>query len=450
MVKIYNVFKGDKVIWMVFFFLCLISIIEVFSASSGLTYKSQNFIMPMIKHSGIILVGLVFTIVVSHIPCRFFPRLTVPFLIISLLLLFCVLFIGDDVNGAQRQMNILGFSVQPSEIAKGTTVLAVAQILSALQTEDGAHSMAFKYIMWITVPIAFLIMLENLSTAVLLCAVVFLMMFIGRVPWKMLGQLLGLVMISVALLLAFIWFAGKDTEEIKDAEIQKMEMLSKVDTIDGVSEEVVEEEEEGAVEKLFHRADTWKARLMKFFNDEEVTPKEWDLDKDAQVAHANIAIASSNVIGVGPGNSVERDFLSQAFSDFIFAIIIEELGIIGAFFVVMFYVILMFRCRHIAGRCAESFPAFFVMGLGLLFVVQAMFNMMVAVGLLPVTGQPLPLISKGGSSTILNCIYIGAILSISRTALKVNEKPVTPAEDAEAVEVETAEAVVEEQVAENK
>ena len=154
---------------------------------------------------------------------------------------------------------------------------------------------------------------------------------------------------------------------------------------------------------------------------EEVPPEKFDLDKDAQVGHANIAIASSNVIGQGPGNSVQRDFLSQAFSDFIYAVIIEETGIIGAVFVAMLYVVLLFRTGRIANRCENNFPAFLAMGLALLLVTQALFNMCVAVGLVPVTGQPLPLISKGGTSTIINCVYMGAIISVSRTAKKAEK-----------------------------
>ena len=146
--------------------------------------------------------------------------------------------------------------------------------------------------------------------------------------------------------------------------------------------------------------------------------RSYDLDKDAQVAHANIAIVSSNIIGKGPGQSVERDFLSQAFSDFIFAIVIEELGILGAIGVVFLYIVLLYRTARIASRCENNFPAFLAMGLALLLVVQASFNMLVAVGIAPVTGQPLPLISKGGTSTIINCAYIGVILSVSRSAKK--------------------------------
>ena len=156
------------------------------------------------------------------------------------------------------------------------------------------------------------------------------------------------------------------------------------------------------------------------------TPQEYDLDKDAQVAHANIAIVSSGVIGKGPGKSTERDFLSQAFSDFIFAIVIEELGLLGAIAVVSLYIFLLYRTARIASRCENNFPAFLAMGLALLLVVQATFNMMVAVGLAPVTGQPLPLISKGGTSTIINCAYIGVILSVSRSAKKKKDEEIKP------------------------
>jgi cell division protein FtsW len=161
---------------------------------------------------------------------------------------------------------------------------------------------------------------------------------------------------------------------------------------------------------------------VKHLNKKDIAPDEYDLDKDAQVAHANIAIVSSNIIGKGPGQSVERDFMSQAFSDFIFAIVIEELGIFGASFVVLLYIVLLYRTARIASRCENNFPAFLAMGLALLLVVQASFNMLVAVGIAPVTGQPLPLISKGGTSTIINCAYIGVILSVSRSAKKREPK----------------------------
>ena len=153
-----------------------------------------------------------------------------------------------------------------------------------------------------------------------------------------------------------------------------------------------------------------------------VPAAKFDIDGDGQVAHARIAVATSNVVGKGPGNSVQRDFLSQAFSDFIYAIIIEELGLVGGIVVVFLYVCLLVRVGRIAKKCDRTFPAFLITGIALLLVTQALFNMMVAVGLAPVTGQPLPLISKGGTSTFINCAYIGMILSVSRYTAKLEEQ----------------------------
>lgn len=404
--KISNIFKGDKVIWIVFFFLCMISLVEVFSASSHLSYDN-NYVMPMVRHAVMLLIGTFVAVVVLNIPCRYFKLLTVTLLVVSVFTLLWVLVAGQNINGAQRMIPLFGITFQPSEIAKGAVVLAVAQILGVMQHENGADKMAFKYILFITIPITFLILLENLSTAVLLDFVVVLMMFVGRVPMVQLGKLFGVVLVIAALGLAFIFMAGS-----ADSTAQKGDETIVAEQVD----KSAVKKKEGKLEKLFHRASTWRNRIEKFSDDKEVDPKDYDLDKDAQVAHANIAIVSSNVIGKGPGNSEERDFLAQAFSDFIYAIIIEEMGIFGAAFVVFLYVILLFRAARIASQCENNFPAFLVMGLAMLLVVQATFNMMVAVGIVPVTGQPLPLISRGGTSTIINCAYIGAILSVSRSA----------------------------------
>ena len=400
-----NIFKGDKVIWIVFFMLCMISLVEVFSASSNLTYKSNNFIMPIMKHAIMLAVGGFIAVVITNIPCRYF-KLTTPFLIlISVATLLWVLFAGESINGANRVIEIAGQTFQPSEIAKGTIILSEAQILSAMQTERGADRKAFKYILVIALPMIFLIGLENLSTALLLFASMFLLMFIGRVPWIQLGKLAGICVGFALMGILLIEIVGDDTK-VEDSKLTKVEKVEKP------------KKERGAIEKMFHRADTWKARINKFTDDTEVDPQDYDLDKDAQVAHANIAIVSSNVIGKGPGNSIERDFLAQAFSDFIYAIIIEEMGLFGATLVVFLYIVLLFRTARIANRCDNNFPAFLCMGLALMLVIQASANMLVAVGIVPVTGQPLPLISKGGTSTIINCAYIGAILSVSRTAKK--------------------------------
>ena len=400
--KIGNIFKGDKVVWMIFFFLCMVSIVEVFSASSGLTYKSQNYIGPIVYHAGTILVGVLVAIITLNIPCRYFKLMTPFLMLISAVTLLWVLLAGTKVGDAGRWISLFGFTFQPSEIAKGTIVLAVAQVLAAMQREDGADKNTFKWIMRITIPACFLIGLENLSTAAMLFAVVYLMMFIGLVPIRQLAKLAAVIIVFVVFALSMVMIVGHDTSD----EEQQLAQTEQVD---------VKPKKKNAIEKMFHRADTWKSRIMKF-GKPKPSPQEYDLDKDAQVAHANIAIVSSGVIGKGPGKSTERDFLSQAFSDFIYAIIIEEMGIFGAAFVVFLYIVLLYRSARIASRCENNFPAFLIMGLSLMLVIQAIFNMMVAVGLAPVTGQPLPLISKGGTSTIINCAYIGVILSVSRSA----------------------------------
>jgi cell division protein FtsW len=383
-----DIFKGDKVIWMIFFFLCLISILEVFSAASTLTYKSNNIWKPIIQHIFYLGVGTAMVLFVHNIPCRYFKLIPVSLFIIIPVLGYTSV-AGVVQNGGARWIEILGITIQPSEFAKGILVVFTAVVLSINQSEKGADPNAFKYIIFFTLLICGLIGTENLSTAAMLFAVICMMMFIGRVPLSQLGKMFGVF--------AIVGVVGILTLSVVPKE-----------TIAGVPK--------------LQRFTTWSHRIEKFSdNKSEVTPDSFDIDKDAQVAHANIAIATGGIIGKMPGNSVERDFLSQAFSDFIFAIIIEEIGLLGGGFVVVLYLILLFRVARIARNCKNRFPAFLVMGLTLMLVTQALINMMVAVGLFPVTGQPLPLISRGGTSTIINCIYIGMILSVCQYAKKNDE-----------------------------
>ncbi|MBR4898260.1 MAG: FtsW/RodA/SpoVE family cell cycle protein [Prevotella sp.] len=422
--KIGNLFKGDKVIWMVFFFLCVISIIEVFSASSTLTFKSQNYLGPIFYHVLMIVIGLFVAIVTLNIPCRYFKIATPLLLIVSFIMLLWVLVGGESINGANRVIKLLpGITFQPSEIAKGTMVLATAQILSAMQREDGsgAAPQAMKFILSLVLPFILLIGVENLSTAALLFAVIIMMMFLGRIPMNQMGKLIGVlsVLAGIFLVLTFTIGSMDKTEEEKEGKTNEL-------VITNNPQADHQKDEKSVFDVVTHRFGTWRNRVISFFNKEDVPPEKYDLNKNFQVGHANIAIASSGVIGKGPGNSTERDILPQAFSDFIYAIIIEEMGIIGAVVVVFLYIILLYRCARIARRCENNFPAFLVMGLSLLLVVQACINMMVAVEMMPVTGQPLPLISKGGTSTIINCAYIGVILSVSRSAKRIQSATLKP------------------------
>lgn len=386
--------KGDRIVWIVFMVLCCISMVEVFSAASTLSYKSGDYLAPITSHCITLFCGVVVVYVLHLIPYKFFRLIPFTLLPLSALLLAVVMGMGmvadERVNGASRWL----FGFQPSEMGKMSLVVTMAYLLSRFQTADGCSPLAFRPILLVTAVMLGLIAPENGSTALLLAAVVYMQMLIGRVPWRQLGRLTGGVVLLGALAASFI-------------------MLVPPSVYEGVP---------GT-----HRFVTWRNRLTGFAGSDVVPAAKFDIDGDAQVAHANIAIATSHVLGKGPGNSVQRDHLSHSYSDYIYAIVIEELGLLGGTFVVLLYIILLFRVGQIAKRCNDSFAIFLITGVGLLLVSQAMMHMLVNVGLFPVTGQPLPLISKGGTSIIINSVYIGMILSVSRTVdeqmakLAVNE-----------------------------
>ena len=398
-----NLFKGDKVIWIIFLLLCLVSIIEVFSASSTLTYKSGDHWRPITMHIILMLVGAVVVVIVHNIPCRWFKTFIL-LLPVSWILLISVLAIGALTNGARRWIDLGFIQFQPSELAKMGTIITVAYILSRMQEENGANSKAFRYILYVTGFTCLLIFTENLSTAVLLAFSVLLMMYVGRIPFRQLGALVGIGAAALLLALATIKFVPAEAWD----------------------------------DIGLHRMVTWQSRLDNHFDTSVIPPEKFDIDADAQIAHANIAIASSGILGKGPGNSVQRDFLSQAFSDFIYAIIIEELGLVGGGIVAFLYIWLLMRIGRIARSCDKSYYAFLVMGIGFLLVTQAMFNMLVAVGTMPVTGQPLPLISKGGTSTLVNCAYIGIVLSISRHINELKKREAQAAAEEQQAQVHEA------------
>ena len=377
-----RIFRGDRVVWLVFMILMLISIVEVFSAASTLTYIGDRSYWWAIRgHCTNLLLGFAVVYLAHLVPYRFYKAVPVVLVPLSVLMLIWVMFKGTAVNAANRWINLGPVSIQPSELAKVGVIMGTALILSRTQDENGASSNAMKWILWMAGIVCGFIVTENLSTALLLFGVVFLMMYVGRVPMKQLGRLVA-VFAFLGILFGALLFLPYKT----------------LDSLPGLN-----------------RLTTWKARFERFFESSDPVPAaQFKItDENFQETHATMAIAASNIVGRGPGNSVERDYLPQAYSDFIFAIVIEELGLAGGAFVVFLYLWLLVRAAKIAKRCRSYFPAFLVMGCALMLVAQAMLNMMVAVGLFPVTGQPLPLISRGGTSTIINCGYIGMILSVS-------------------------------------
>lgn len=382
---------GDPGIWAVFLILCAISLIEVYSASSRMTFGTSAYWGPIMQHGAFMLMGIFIAWLVHFIPCNYFKLFCTLGMFLSILLLIAVLVIGQKTNDAGRWIQIGFIRFQPSEIAKLSLVGFSCFILSSLRDEKGASLTGFKVVAFATFITIILILTENASTAFIIAIVMFGICFYAQIRKRILiGALcLGAIGIGSAFAVAY-----------------------------SIPEKTLNEWQRS--KGPLHRVPTWVHRITDNQERPE-NPRDFKPQENPQKAYAKVAIATSNVIGRGPGNSRQRDFIPQAFSDFIYAIIIEELGFFGAFVVLGLYLVLMYRSMRIARKCKALFPSYLVMGLALMIVVQAMMNMAVAVGAFPVTGQPLPLVSRGGTSLFITCTYIGMILSVSHTARRKPE-----------------------------
>ena len=372
--------KGDATLWIVFIGLCILSSIEMYSASSTLAYKAANHAAPMLRHVGFLAGGALIAFGIHLIPYRYIRIFSYLGLLLSFLLLIFVLFKGQSENDAARWIVIGGVQFQPSELAKLSVIIVAADLISRIRDNKDNERTYFWNTLIMLGAICPLILFENFSTAFILFVVVFIMMFIGRVSLKRLGLLAG------GLVLALVLGFGA----VKAVPREHMP-------------------------KIFDRAYTWVGRIDRYKTEKKSDKAKYSItDENRQVQYGRIAIARGGVFGVMPGNSVERDFLPQAYSDFIYAIILEEMGLIGGIVVIILYLILLFRAGRIATECSSVFPALLVIGLSLMIVIQTFINMSVATSLIPVTGQPLPLISRGGTSILITCIYFGIILGITR------------------------------------
>lgn len=378
--------KGDTTLWVVFIALCILSIIEMYSASSTLAYKASNHIFPLLRHVGFLGGGILIVFVVHMIPYKYIRIFSYLGLVISTVLLVVVLIKGHSENDAARWLVIGGVQFQPSEIAKLSVIIVAADMISRIRDNKREEWIYFRNTIIMLIIVCGLILLQNFSTAFILFLVVFIMMFIGRISFIYLG--------SFALIL--ILCLGLGYEALKTIP-------------------------ESQMPKALKRSSTWVARIERHFDKNTKENKYVMNDKNRQEIYGQIAIARGGVFGVLPGNSIERDFLPQAYSDFIYSIIVEEMGLIGGFMVIILYLILLFRAGRIAMNCSSVFPAILVIGLSLMIVIQTFVNMSVATSLIPVTGQPLPLISRGGTSILITCIYFGVILGITRQIKSENE-----------------------------
>ncbi len=409
-----GLFKGDKGVWMIYFFLCMISLVEVYSASSRLTFEGGHHWAPMVSQAGFLLFGFLIILFVHRIPCKWFMLLPFVLLPVAILLLLMAVLGGGEINGTNRWLSIGSVSFQPSEVAKAALLMTAAMVLAKTQAEreeyvrgkkrkvvgaiKGKRYLAFAIVGGAALLICGLIILDNVSTALMLFTVVVVMMFIGQVPndlmFKGLAVIVGVGAFFVLMVMAVPEDTWNSLPGCKRVVTVKHRIERKFNIGDGKD-----------------RKKTGKSEMDILLNDE-----------NSQTTYASIAIANSDVIGLGPGNSIQRDFLQHAESDFIYAIIVEEMGVMGAFFVAFLYLALLIRVGRIAQKCTSFFPAYLVLGFGIMMVMQAFVNMSVAVGLVPVTGQTLPLISKGGTSILITSFYIGVILSVSRYAEKKEMK----------------------------
>ena len=376
-----RLFKGDKIIWIVLVVLFALSFIEVFSATSTIAYKNNNYWQPISLHVTYMMIGIAVAWIVHNMPMTWLKNLAPVGYWAGIVFLIWAMVAGVSINGETRWVSLFGINIQSSEIAKLGLIMFAAKILGEGE-EEGENKDVMKKVLIATGLVCALIFTSNLSTVILICFTIYLMLFIGKVPkvqmWKLTGAcfLVGVVALSAI-------------------------MFTPAKLVEGTP---------------FDRLVTWRARIERSVD--PASAEKNQKGNDDQRMHANIAIASSNVIwGKGPGNSEQRDFLPQAFSDFIYAIVIEELGlIVGGLGLIMLYLTLLYHTGQIAKDCDDPFAAYLIIGSALLIVIQAMAHMSISVGLGPVTGQPLPLVSRGGTSLVINCVYIGMILCVSRYA----------------------------------
>ena len=387
--KYKDYFKFDKVILIIILLLMVVSVIEVYSATSWFTHGQANFMSPLKSHIINCFIGLFVMFVVFCIPYNSFKIIN-KFIImpVSLIMLGILAIKGMTADTPQRSIDLGFMNFQASELAKIGLILYIARELEILPSNIEEQKPRFYRMLCCTIVFCLMIIPENLSTGLLLGFMVFVMMWVGHVDKKYLLSLLGVVLLlaSVAILL------------FKTIPPEKMENLP-----------------------VLSRTTTWQARVLDYSNkgDEqsENTPQEYFMkiapDKP-QETRANIAIASSNILGKGPGNSDQREYLREASNDFMFAIIVEELGLVPAIFVIAAYLALLYRIVKQVRNCKAKFPAYVLTGIGVVMFAQTMINMLVAVGSIPVTGQSLPFITRGGSSILIYSVMMALVLNISR------------------------------------
>ena len=375
--------KGDKVIWTLVVLLTLVSLLAVYSSTGTLAYKlSKSTESYLFKQIVFIAIGVAIIYFAHLVNYTFYSKVAQILYIISIPLLLYTLFFGTNLNDANRwiRLPIINLTFQTSDLAKLALFMYLSRQLSKRQETIKDFKAGFLPVITPVIIICALIAPANLSTALLTGATSMLLLFIGRVSIKHLFLVMMLALLPIMMLIGF-------------ARMYYNEEAGKSDPLPA------------ALTK--GRVETWIKRVQNFmYADKE--------EASFQVQQAKIAIAKGRWVGLGPGNSQARNFLPHPYSDFIYAIIIEEYGLMGGALILMIYLLFLYRCLSIMRRCPYAFGAFLSLGLSFTLVIQAMANMAVNVNLFPVTGVTLPLVSMGGSSFLFTCLAIGIILSVAR------------------------------------
>lgn len=395
--------RGDKVIWALVLLLGLVSLLVVYSATGSLAYKMYkgNTEVYLFKQIAFIVIGFVLIYFAHRVNYTIYSKVAKILLLLSIPLLLYTLFFGVTMNEGSRwiRLPIINMTMQTSDLAKLALFMFLARTLSRKQTKIKDFKRGFLPVIIPVAVVCMLIAPANLSTALLLGASCMLLMFIGRVSTKHILMTIGIAMIPVAMLImaAVIKHKSGDAEEEVASTIVKKEKPS----------------------RLTARVNTWIGRVENFmYGSKEVA----NTDENYQVNQAKIAIARGGFLGNGPGNGEARNFLPQAYNDYIYATLIEEYGLLGGAFIIFIYLVFLFRSIRLFKKCPYAFGAFLALGLSFTLVIQAMANMAVNVNLFPVTGVTLPLVSMGGSSFLFTCLSIGIILSVARNVEQIEGK----------------------------
>ncbi|GAB4094467.1 FtsW/RodA/SpoVE family cell cycle protein [Flaviaesturariibacter terrae] len=395
--------KGDKVIWALVGLLVLVSLLVVYSATGSLAVKNYKGNTEVYLFKQVVFIGLGFCVIyfAHRVNYTLYSRVAKVLFLLSIPLLIYTLFFGATINQGSRwiRLPIINMTMQTSDLARLALFMYLARILSRRQNVIKDFKKGFLPVILPVAATCALIAPANLSTALLLGATCMMLLFIGRVSGKHLLLVIGVAAIPVAILISAAVVKHKTGGEEEEATTSVAAPKAKGN-------------------RLTARVDTWVSRVENFM----YGSKEVSNDDSYQTDQAKIAIAKGGFLGKGPGNSEQRNFLPQAYNDFIYSIIIEEYGLVGGAFIIFVYLALLYRCIRLYKRCPYAFGAFLALGLSFTLVLQAMANMAVNVNLFPVTGVTLPLVSMGGSSFLFTCLSIGIILSVARNVEQIEGK----------------------------